>query len=170
MPRVFLTALKLGLSTSPGVFSPSSVGPDVHVFESIIRSRLARVYTCVQYWSAVMLWTSTVDAAPRATHLTWVSGLVTLLERKERRPELAHQPRGSRAQCAFMTRPRRRATSPTPPSRILTWFSSSLPVSFHFQHASFVCTDIFGFEEHEHDGESAPLLPQQTVVVTARLF
>lgn len=165
MPRIFLIALKL--------YGPLYLAwsffklrwPHVHVFESIIRSSVfLTLYTCWQYWS-VMLWTSTVSpTVTRAQHTSfaWVSGLVTLLERKERRPELATYTM-AHALNALYQRAKKEGHfthTPKPISYLVLVISSGVLTHFHRQHASFVRT-IFGFEEHEHDGESAPLCPLQ---------
>ncbi len=92
LPRIFLISLKL---YGPLYLAWNAVLlriPARHFLENVIRSSLFLTgYTCTQYLLVMWFQSLAGHKISRLQHMSfaWLSGLWTLLERKERRPELA---------------------------------------------------------------------------------
>lgn len=159
MPRIMLISLKLYVPLYLAWSFFKLRWPNVHVVESIWRSTLfLTLYTCAQYW-VVMLWTSTISPTiTRTQHssLAWISGLTALIERKERRPELATYCMAHACNAIYqrLKKDGHFTHTPKPISYFLLILSSGVLTHFHRQHAPFVRT-IFGFAEHDDEAEEA---------------
>lgn len=150
-PRLFLVSLKLyaPLYLAWNVFKLR--WPDSRLLESILTSSLfLTVYSGLQYL-VVLLWTSTVSPTiTRNQHasLAWVSGLATLIERKERRVELATYC-AAHAVNALSSRFARTKYFRRSVTRVFAWLllvvSSGILTHFHQTHAPFV-RSLFGFD------------------------
>lgn len=149
-PRIFLISLKL--------YGPLYLAwnafllrvPNKHFLENVIRSSVFLTgYTVTQYLT-VMWFQSTISPnLKRWQHMSfaWLSGLWTLLERKERRPELAVYCTAHALNSLYMQAKKYGYVSGTPTyiSYPLLALSSGILTHFHDQHAPFVRT-VFGFD------------------------
>ena len=155
LPRIFLISLKLYVPLYLAWSAFKLRWPHIHVLESIIRSStFLALYTCTQYLT-VMLFTSTISPTiTRTQHssFAWLSGLFTLLERKERRPELATYCMAHAINAIYqrLKKDGYFTHTPKPISYFILILSSAILTHFHRQHAPFVRT-IFGFAEHDDE-------------------
>lgn len=117
-------------------------------------SAFLTLYTITQYWG-VMLFTSTIS--PNITRLQWMSfgwlsGLWTLLERKERRPELATYCGAHAINALYNIAKKNGYITHTP--KIVSYFllalGSAINTHYYHQHPKFV-RDVFGFDEDQQD-------------------
>ena len=132
------------------------------LFQNIARSTsFLTGYTATQYYMA-MLYTSTVAPTMSRNQMAafaWISGLWTLIERPERRPELAHYCLAHAINSIYI-RLRNAGMFKNVPvgfAYILLSIASGILTHFHLQHAPFVRM-VFGFDAPTKtpSGERAP--------------
>jgi hypothetical protein len=155
VPRIFLMALKM--------YAPLYLAwsffklrlPNQRTLENVARSSLFLTgYTATQYLG-VMWWQSTVS--PKLTRLqhasfAWLSGLWTLMERKERRPELAIYCSAQALNALYNLGKKRGLYSRTPRylSYILLCIASGTLAAFNDQHPDFV-KRCYGFGDPQQE-------------------
>jgi hypothetical protein len=152
-PRILLISLKLYVPLYVAWSAFRLRLPRARVFlENVGRSTVFLTgYTLTQYMT-IMWYTSTVSpTVSRLTHVSfaWLSGLWTLVERKERRPELALYCTAQALNSLYLQCKKKGWVTRTPRlvSYLMLIVASGTLASFHDQHPKFVST-LFGFEKH----------------------
>lgn len=157
-PRIFLMALKMyGPLYLAWSFFKLRL-PNWNAMSNILRSAIFLTgYTITQYLG-VMWWQSTISPTlSRSQHASfaWLSGLWTLVERPERRPELAIYCSAHAINALYNLAKKRGVISGTPRwlSYPLLIIASGTLAAFKEQHPEFV-KKCFGFD----DKQAAPIL------------
>ncbi len=152
-PRIFWISLKMYVPLYLAWAAFRLRVPAAKPFiENVMRSSIFLTgYTITQYLT-IMWFTSTVSPnVTRFQHasMAWLSGLWTLVERKERRPELALYCMAQALNSLYLQAKKKGIVARTP--RIVSYFlliaASGTLAAFHDQHPKFVST-LFGFEKH----------------------
>ncbi len=149
-PRVMLISLKL---YAPLYLAWSAFllrVPNVHFLENVTRSALFLTgYTCTQYLTLMWCQSTITPHVTRLQHMSfaWLSGLWTLVERKERRPELAVYCTAHALNSLYIQAKKNgliKGTSKWVSYPILA-LASGVLTQYDNQHASFV-RNVFGFD------------------------
>lgn len=150
-PRIFMMSLKMYLPLYLAWSFFKVRLPNLRVLgENVARSTMfLTMYTITQY-IGVMWFTSTISPnISRMQHASfaWLSGLWTLLERKERRPELALYCVAQAINSLYLQGKKKGLYNHTPRAikYLLLTLASGTLTHFKEQHPSFV-QDVFGFD------------------------
>jgi hypothetical protein len=151
LPRILLISLKLYVPLYLAWSAFRLRFPNLATLENVARSSVFLTgYTLTQYLG-VMWFTSTIKPTlSRAEHASfaWLSGLWTLVERKERRPELALYCTAQALNSLYLQAKKKGYITRTPRvvSYLLLIVASGLLCAFNDQHPKFV-SQCFGFDK-----------------------